>query len=186
MARLQGWQVALAAWHHGFRDNQLVISVAVAKAESGWNTTSRLHTSQEDSRGLWQINLYAHPQYDGNKLYDAEYNAQAAWEVYSRSNHTWRPWTTYTRGTYLQFMDQANQAVVQLRSMGYNPGGVGTFGAAPTGPDSPTVSQELHSRWDYTPALSAQNSHFQGMAADFLGNGDFIDKQLHWETFGHG
>lgn len=186
MARLSGVQVAYYAWKHNFRSEQLQIAIAVAKAESGWNTTSRLHTSQEDSRGLWQINLYAHPSYNGNSLYDPDYNANAAWQVYSNSNHTWRPWTTYTRGTYKQFMGEAATAVDQLRQQGYNPGGTGTLGPAPTAGDGGTVNAELHERWDYTPSIGAQTNAFLLMGSDFLGNGNFIHDQIHLETFGHG
>lgn len=186
MARISGVQVALHAWHHSFRGDQLVIAVAVAKAESGWNTDSRYVSPQEDSRGLWQINTYAHPQYNRTSLYDPEYNAMAAWEVYSASNHTWRPWTTYTRGTYLQYMDQASSAVAQLRSMGYNPGGVGTFGPAPDGGTPPVAHQELHARWDYTPELNLQHAHLNNMAGDFVITGNAILGLAHWETIGHG
>jgi len=177
MARIDGVHVALYAWRHNFRSEQLQIAVAVAKAESGWNTTARLHTSQEDSRGLWQINLYAHPNYNGQSLYDPDYNANAAWGVYSNSNHTWRPWTTYTRGTYLKFMAEAATAVEQLRQLGYNPGGTGTIGAAGTDGSGSTISQELHARWDYTPAIAGQADRALRMASDFLGNGNFIHDQ---------
>lgn len=186
MPRIAGVQVALHAWHHNFRGDQLVIAVAVAKAESGWNTGSRYVSPYEDSRGLWQINTYAHPNFNGNSLYDAEYNAGAAWQVYSNSNHTWRPWTTYTRGTYQQFMGQASDAVAQLRSMGYNPGGVGTLQPADGGGNPDVAHQELHARWDYTPEIHLQAGHFTDMAADFLTGGNAIHSLAHWETFGHG
>lgn len=186
MPRIDGVHVALHAWHHNFRGDQLVIAVAVAKAESGWNTDSRYVSSQEDSRGLWQINTYAHPNFNRTSLYDPEYNAMAAWQVYSDSNHTWRPWTTYTRGNYLQFMGQAADAVAQLRSMGYNPGGTGTFGPAPGGGNPDVVHEELHARWDYTPQIRLQQLGFKNMAGDFYATGNAILGLAHWETFGHG
>lgn len=174
MPQLSGYQVALVAWQHHFRSEQLAIAIAVAKAESGWWTGAQLHTSEEDSRGLWQINLYAHPQYNGGRLYDASYNAQAAWEVYSDANHTWRPWTTYTRGTYRQYMDEAYNAVEQLRQTGYNPGGTGTFGPAGSDGGGGTVTQELHARWDYTPIIDGQVSRITDFALDMQHNGDYI------------
>lgn len=186
MTLLAGWQVGLAALHHNFRGNQLTIAIAVAKAESGWHTDSRYHTSQEDSRGLWQINLYAHPKYSPTRLYEAEYNAQAAWEVYSNSNHTWRPWTTYTRGTYKKFMDQASAAVDQLRSMGYDPGATTSFGPGDGGGTPTPVQQVLGARWDYTPEMHVHGQHMQNWASDFLTGGNAILGLLHWETIGNG
>jgi hypothetical protein len=136
---ISGLDVADTAWHGGFWGDDLLIAVAVAKAESGWNTTARYTTSQEDSIGLWQINTYAHPQYPVSSLMNQDYNAQAAFEVFHNAGYHWTPWTTYTRGTYLQFMGDARNAVNQLRSLGNNvsapaPGGQRTgVGGNPTG-----------------------------------------------------
>lgn len=136
----------------GFSGNDLIIGTAVAKAESGWNTNARLHTSQEDSRGVWQINLYAHPQYDGKKLYDPQYNAAAAKQVYNNSHHSWHPWTTYTRGTYKKYWNDAVKAYKDYLSLGgssgespANPGGGDGSGEAPAkaqpyGPYDPSVA----------------------------------------------
>lgn len=139
MTYLNGVTVADVCWHGGFWGDDLLIGVAVAKAESGWNTTARYTTSQEDSIGLWQINTYAHPQYPVSALMDPDYNARAAWEVFHNAGYRWTPWTTYTRGNYLQFMGEARQAVNQLRSLGNNtsapaPGGQRTgVGGNPSG-----------------------------------------------------
>src|SRR5690349_16613014 len=124
MTRLSGTQVAKLAYDAGFRGSSLPIAVAVAKAESGWDTTNRLVTSQEDSRGLWQINTYAHHNFDRNRLYDGAYNAYAARVVYNNAGGRWTPWTTYTRGTYQHYMGEAQTAVRGLQSVGYNPGSV--------------------------------------------------------------
>jgi Lysozyme like domain len=61
----------------------------------------------EDSVCWWQINLNAHPQYDRERLRtDPAYCAQAAYDV-SNGGTNWHPWSTYTNGAYLRFIDQA-------------------------------------------------------------------------------
>ena len=60
----------------------------------------------EDSNCWWQINLNAHPQYDGARLRsDPDYCAQAAFEVWQGAG--WNAWSTYKNGAYLQFVDGA-------------------------------------------------------------------------------
>jgi hypothetical protein len=139
--RIAGHFVAAYAYSAGFAGADLVISVAVAKAESGFNTDSRYVTSQEDSRGLWQINTYAHPNFNGQKLFDPSYNANAARTVWRNAGNRWTPWTTYTRGTYQQYMSEAQQAVNDFVSLngGQGPppgggGGVPLSGEAPADP----------------------------------------------------
>lgn len=114
MARVSGRQVARWAMQAGFTNtgrDDLTIAVAVARGESGWNTTARLHTSREDSRGLWQINTLAHPWGKKINLYNGRVNANAARRVWRQAGGSWRPWTVYTRGIYLQYMDEARAAV---------------------------------------------------------------------------
>lgn len=48
--------------------------------ESGGNPGSRANTSKEDSRGLFQINVKAHPQWKNTDLYDPVTNAKIAAE----------------------------------------------------------------------------------------------------------
>ena len=79
-------------------------AVAVALAESGGNPQARALTPWEDSRGLWQINTLAHPQYDAQALYDPLYNAQAAYALWQAQG--WQPWTAYTSGAYRRFLGQ--------------------------------------------------------------------------------
>jgi hypothetical protein len=64
----------------------------------------------EDSNCWWQINLNAHPQYDGARLRsDPAYCAQAALEVWQGAG--WDAWSTYKNGSYLAFVDAAQQPV---------------------------------------------------------------------------
>lgn len=57
---------------------------------------------REASAGLFQINLYAHPQYDRNRLVsDPVYNAKAALEIFRKQGL--RAWGAYTDGRYKQY-----------------------------------------------------------------------------------
>lgn len=78
------------------------IAAAIALAESGGNPNARALTPKEDSRGFWQINTFAHQGY-GN-LYDPSTNASAMYAI-SNGCTNWRPWTTFTSGKYLQFLN---------------------------------------------------------------------------------
>lgn len=109
--------VAKFARGAGFSGLDVQTAVAVAMAESGnsnplhpmCDAQARLLTSREDSRGLWQINTFAHPDATGN-LYDPAYNAQYAFGL--KSKQGWSPWSTFNSGAYLAWMPAAEIAVV--------------------------------------------------------------------------
>lgn len=93
------------------RDN-LAIATAIALAESGGNPNAHCLNCagvQEDSRGLWQINVDAHPQYASENLYDPAVNAAAMFQV-SGGGVNWHPWSTFTSGAYLAYMPEATAA----------------------------------------------------------------------------
>ena len=100
---------------------------------SGGNARAQNLNASEDSRGLSQINTYAHPQYNKEQLYDPYYNAQAAFEV-SGGGQNFGPWTVYSRGIYTQFMDQARAAVAAI--------GGGAGASALTDPNVPEPEQD--------------------------------------------
>ena len=102
-------EIARVAAGAGFTGDGLVTAVAVAMAESSGNPTAHLLTSREDSRGLWQINVRAHPSYDANRLYDPAYNAAAAYDI-SGGGTSWRAWSTYTNGAYRAYLPEARTA----------------------------------------------------------------------------
>jgi hypothetical protein len=81
---------ATAGWH----SQTLVTAVAIALAESGGKTDAHAVNAREDSRGLWQINVRAHPEYASANLYDPAVNAQAAHAIYAKSG--WGPWSTHS------------------------------------------------------------------------------------------
>lgn len=99
--------VASAAVGAGFNGRGLVTAIAVALAESNGNPSAH-NTNGEDSRGLWQINVAAHPQYASYNLYDPLTNAQVAYAI-SSGGTSWTAWSTYLNGAYLGYWSQAQQ-----------------------------------------------------------------------------
>ena len=125
--------IARAYQAAGFSGEALVTMVAISLGESGGNARAQNLNASEDSRGLSQINTYAHPQYNKEQLYDPYYNAQAAFEV-SGGGQNFGPWTVYSRGIYTQFMDQASAAVAAI--------GGGAGASALTDPNVPEPEQD--------------------------------------------
>lgn len=80
-------------------------AAAVCMAESGGRADAQnCSTGRECSLGLWQINVWAHPQYDPDRLLsDPDYNARAAREIWDRQG--WQAWGAYTAGTYRRYLD---------------------------------------------------------------------------------
>lgn len=60
-------------------------------------------TDKENSCGLWQINLMAHPTYHAPAIFDPLTNARAAVAI-SANGTSFVPWTTYGNGAYKQFL----------------------------------------------------------------------------------
>jgi len=62
----------------------------IARCESGlW--TGAWARQGEDSRGLWQLNVWAHPTFAMYNLGDPQINAYFAYQLWS--NEGWEPWT---------------------------------------------------------------------------------------------
>ncbi len=111
----QAYALARAA---GFGPLEAVVAAAIAKAESGLRVAAHNLGSPgrpEDSRGLWQINVRAHPWADPARLLaDPSYNAQAAYRVYVNAGRRFTPWTVYTSGAYQANLDAARAAAASL------------------------------------------------------------------------
>lgn len=134
MPQISDAAIAGAAKGSGLNANQTAIAVAIALAESGGNTTSHNGVPPDDSYGLWQINMLgsmgpSRRQQFGittnEELYSPSVNAKAMFML-SNGGQNWRPWTTYTRGTYLRFMARG-QAVAGTSAT--QPGTVAPGGA---------------------------------------------------------
>ena len=101
------------------------LAAAVAMAESGGDPHAQgdprgaflaAPNGASTSFGLWQIHVPAHPQYDAQSLLDPLYNAAAALSI-SSGGRSWSAWSTYTDGSYAQYMPgaaSATQAAIGL------------------------------------------------------------------------
>jgi hypothetical protein len=107
-------QLRQLATEGGWRGRDIDIGVAVALAESGGNTCSRGDVSLQDntwgpSIGLWQIRSFNNQIRTGSVRdelanYDPHINAKHAHQVWLDASRSWRPWSTWLHGTYLQYM----------------------------------------------------------------------------------
>lgn len=139
---LTGEQVAQIAFNAGFRGQDLINMVAIAKRESSWNPRAyngNLNTGDQ-SYGLWQLNTlnkqgagmmgdyvsqilkdlgYA-PDFD--LLFDPNINAKVAYRFYQDNGNTLRSWGGYKgkSNTYNTNVEEAAQIVT---GMGLNNSG---------------------------------------------------------------
>lgn len=111
-SKLTKAQIVALATNRGFTDPSL--AAAIAMAESGGNPSAHALTPKEDSWGLWQINLKAHPQYDSRSLQDVGVNADAAYQI-SAGGKSWKPWGAYTNGSYKQYLLFQCKVLTQVR-----------------------------------------------------------------------
>jgi hypothetical protein len=107
VAKLTGSQVKTLAKQAGFPDKELDTAARVAYVESSWNTEAHADDSDDNSYGLWQINMIGSmgaPRrkafgIDRNeRLFEPATNAKAAYIVWKGQG--WKGWTSYTSGDY--------------------------------------------------------------------------------------
>jgi hypothetical protein len=116
---LGGWQlndtqIAQYARNAGLHGNGLVISIAVALAESqGWSQAVLINTDCSHDRGVWQISNRWHPEVSDGQAFDPAGCARAAYNI-SSGGSNWSPWTTYNNGAYWQYMGRAQSAANQV------------------------------------------------------------------------
>lgn len=120
MAKLSEKEIAGYAKGAGFVGNDIDIAVAVAMAESGGdpkNHNGNVATG-DDSYGLMQINMIGSMGparrakfgiTSNDALYDPATNMRAAKII--KDDSGWGAWTTYTRGTYKQFLPKDSNAL---------------------------------------------------------------------------
>lgn len=89
--RLSATEIYLIARKAGFDPDQAVTMTAIALAESGGNKYALNKNANEQSIGLWQINVNAHGNKFGN-LWDPLSNARAAYAISSGGKNI-APWT---------------------------------------------------------------------------------------------
>jgi Lysozyme like domain len=111
-----GAVVAQAAKDAGFTGNDLVIAIAVSKAESDWRPKARNgNTNGTLDCGLFQINSVHKQLLKKHDCYDPKANAQMARAVWKQSNGSWSPWVTYQRGKHLAFITEARSLAAGVR-----------------------------------------------------------------------
>lgn len=122
MTRLNYQQVAQLAWDAGWRGKDAQTAVAIARGESGFDTTDTNFKGLDHSYGLWQINMRNEmgPQRrqqfgltSNEQLFDPATNARVAYGIWkARGNFT--DWTVYNDSTYTLFLNGAVFAVKQI------------------------------------------------------------------------
>ena len=110
--QLSASEIAQLARTAGFAGSDLVTAVAIALAESSGDPAivGDLVITRGGSIGLWQINLYWHPEYSKELLLNPEANAAAAYAIYANADHSFSPWSTYASGSYRRFLGVASEA----------------------------------------------------------------------------
>ncbi len=99
-------QIGGLAWNAGIRtQTPLATAIAIAMAESGGRSDNI--NASSGATGLWQILLSQHPEYTQQQMLNPAQNAAAMYAI-SSGGTNWNPWQSYTKGTYKQFMSQAN------------------------------------------------------------------------------
>lgn len=110
------WQpgdIARFAYNAGWSGSDLITAIAICLAESSGDdhaTNANLDGSLD--RGLWQINNRYHSEVSDTTAFNPQGNADAAHEISLLRNNTvsFQPWSTYTGGTYQQYVDVATAA----------------------------------------------------------------------------
>ena len=118
--KLTAEHVARLALGTGISPGAAIIAVAIAKAESNFNTdaTGDVHLQTNvwgPSLGLWQIRSLKAEYSRGSvrdqaKLYDPAFNANSM-KTISRNGTYWTPWSVYKSGAYRAHLPMAEQAV---------------------------------------------------------------------------
>jgi hypothetical protein len=102
----------------GFSPEQAVTATAIALAESDGRPRAHNPTPPDNSYCLMQINMLGRlgPQRrarfrlrSNTDLYDPATCMRVAYAI-SAGGSDWTPWTTYTRGTYRQYLARSYQA----------------------------------------------------------------------------
>jgi len=118
MAKLTQAQVEMYARAAGLSADRARIAGAVAMAESSGNTRAHNPVPPDNSYGLWQINMIGSLGPDrrsklgissNSALFDPAVNARAM-AMISSNGANWQPWSTYTDGSYREFMATAGGA----------------------------------------------------------------------------
>lgn len=136
----------------GFRGKSLHTAFAVALAESGGRVDAVGDTHLTDKKwgpsyGPFQIRSlkdwkkYNDPYRDARRLRNGNFNVEAAY-VKSNQGNSWKPWTTYTKGTYLKYLDDAQVAAQNAGIGGGDPIGAPTAVASGVASMQPKMEEK--------------------------------------------
>lgn len=89
---LNSTQVNGFLYSAGFRGIDLQAALKICFCESSFNTNAH-NTNGEDSRGLMQINVDAHPHLANLNLFDPQINCNEAYKIYLQSGKKFTAWT---------------------------------------------------------------------------------------------
>lgn len=116
MTQQEIYQLAISV---GFPTSDARVAAAIAMAESSGDPRALNPRGCDISYGLWQINMVegrkgcaslgakrraAWGLSSNDQLYDPRVNARAAYSLYRARGGRFTDWTTYTHGTYRQFL----------------------------------------------------------------------------------
>lgn len=109
---MQQAEIVTLARNAGLSQTDAVTAAAIAMAESGGDPRAHSQDSDDNSYGLWQINMLGAMGPARRKLYglssnddlfDPATNAHVM-ALLSGKGANFRPWTTYTSGKYRKFL----------------------------------------------------------------------------------
>lgn len=101
--------IMAVAQNAGFSGDDLSTAIAIALAESSGNPSAV--GDNGDSIGLWQIDTKYHSEYDKTSLKDPQYNANAAYAIYTDAGGSFTPWSTFKNAAYVAYLGDSEAAV---------------------------------------------------------------------------
>lgn len=90
-----------------------------------------------DARGLWALDVVAHPEFDRLDLFDPQINARAAWSLHLAASRLWTMFPAYGSPPYGEAL---GEALALLGDVGYF--GAGTAAQSP-GTNTPQLQHTL-------------------------------------------
>lgn len=119
---MQQADIVVLARQAGLSEENAIIASAVAMGESGGNERQITKDSDDESYGLWQINMLGsmgptrralYNLRSNNDLLDPVVNARVMSEI-SKQGRNWAPWGAYTNGSYKAFMPKTSSGRAKL------------------------------------------------------------------------
>lgn len=183
LGALDGTGVASLAYKAGFRDDDVAMAVAIAKAESQWNPLAVNDQNANGSTdfGLMQINsIHASLLATGDWKKPLD-NMQMAFQIFTDAGAEWTPWATFNSGSYKQYL----KPVSGCASSNLTDPGKGAQGADGLRPRAENVKAIALKRWPnavssvggYSYRVIAGtrtlSDHATGRAADMMLGSDY-------------